>query len=76
MLGDGNIYINKNFSQISVTCNSEKESKYIITFLKPLVVELIGTIPKVVCRKFQNYFSQNKQDGISKFLNFLWSSSR
>ena len=51
MLGDGGIYENNNVSQIRITGNSEKEIKYFIDFLKPMVENLFGISPLINLRK-------------------------
>jgi hypothetical protein len=51
MLGDGGIYENKTVSQIRITGNSEKELKYFMNFLEPMIENLFAVLPVISCRK-------------------------
>jgi len=54
MLGDGNIYINQDVAQVTVTCHLKKESDYIENFLEPLIKKIFAVKSKITHREKDN----------------------
>lgn len=54
ILGDGNIFINKDVAQLRIVCNSLNEKDYLINFIKPLIENIFGITSRIVFHKTRN----------------------
>jgi intein/homing endonuclease len=54
MLGDGNIFMNKDVAQIRIAGDRKSEMEFMINFVKPLIVELFNIVPRIVFHKATN----------------------
>jgi len=54
MLGDGNIFMNKDVAQIRIAGDRKSEMEFMINFVKPLIMELFNIVPRIVLHKATN----------------------
>jgi len=54
MLGDGNIFINKDVAQVRIVGNPHTEMDFMINFIKPLIVDLFKIVPRILFHKTKN----------------------
>lgn len=54
MLGDGNIFVNKDVAQIRIAGDPQSEMDFMLNFIKPLIADLFKIVPRVVFHKTKN----------------------
>jgi len=54
MLGDGNIFVNKDVAQVRIAGDSRIEKEYMINFIRSLIIDLFKITPRTLYHKTKN----------------------